>query len=209
MNKINISITFLLVYLSTMAMAQTKSFEQAFVALPQSYIPLLDAKKRTEIMATVKDTSTYEIRNNFGKAIKILHYDSIAQAIKIKVSENASYEFRKLNYEQKTLFCLIRTITSQPSASQVFFFDEQLQALKLKIEMPEAMQWIKTNGTALSTELMNIVNQQAFIAISFSSTNTILFENNLLHVLTLEQKKQLEAIFETKIIRDLSLTLSH
>lgn len=188
-------------------MAQAKSFEQAFISLPNNYIPLLDAQKRTEIMATVKDTSTYEIRNNFGKAIKILVYDSIAQAIKIKVSENASYEFRKLNYEQKTFFCLIRTITSQPSASQVFFFDEQLQALKLKIEMPEATQWIKTNSAALSTELMHIVNQQAFIAISFSSSNTILFENNLLHVLTLEQKKQLEPIFQTSLIKHISLTL--
>lgn len=205
MNRINTML--IMLFMSVLTIANAKSFEQAFVALAPHYTLLLDTKARAAIIEAIKDTSKTEIKNIFAKTIEIQQLDSANSIMKLKVSENACYEFRKITYEQKTLYCFIRSIISQPSASQVFFFDDQMQNLALKIKMPEANDWISDNTELNNIELMHHLSQSAFISISFDSNNSVRFDNHLLHVLTLEQKKQLEPIFKASITRNLVLSL--
>lgn len=185
----------LLLLLCTMAtMGQSKTLTQAFVALPETYLPLLDSKSKAEIILVLNDTGQVGIRNTFGKAIQILNYDSAQQVLKLKVTDNASYEFRKMLHNQKPIFCLIRTQTLQPSASQAFFFDNNLQALPLKLKMPQATAWIKTSETP-DSKIVELIQNNHFIAYSVDANHQVVFDNNLLQVLTLEQKKILEPIF--------------
>lgn len=202
MKRIILAIVAVLFVAATVLAIPTDSI---FLKMPDNLLPTLARKQRYELAEYYKAGKADSIPNLFGRNSILQKYDTASCHILLKTSNTGTTEIKKITFSNnKLVLGIIQTVDQPFKCSNIQFFTEDWQPLKIAVEIPDFKTWINEKQFSESgpePDWVRNLFQKSYFSMHFTESNELEIENNVLTTLSLEDRKMVEPYFVNKTIR--------
>ncbi len=179
--------------------------DSVFLKMPDNLLPTLARKQRYELAEYYKAGKADSVPNLFGHNSILQKYDTASCHILLKTSYTGTTEIKKFTFsDNKLVFGIIQTVDQPFKNSNIQFFTEDWQPLKIAVDIPDFKTWINEKQlleSGLEPVWIKNLLQNKYFSMHFTESNELEIENNVLSTLSLEDLKMVEPFFENKTIR--------
>jgi len=164
-----------------------QNIEQAFINLPERYLPLLSQEKRTELLFNQHLEKSDSVTNNFKGTSKMQIFDRENDYLKIALTEKSTFEMKIWTLNDTTrIIGFSHTVCAPVCDSQVAFFDKNFKRADTdkNLMFPDIAIQDFLNGEKIAADgeiLENMVKKHdaLFATITFQAhSDTILLKSN-------------------------------
>jgi len=179
--------------------------DSIFLKMPDRLTPTLARKQRYELAEYFKAGKADSVPNLFGRNTILQKYDTASCHIVVKTSATGTTEIKKFAFStNENVIGIIQTVSQPLKFSEIQFFTDNWQPIKLLIEMPGFKNWINEKlliETGLDPIWIENLIKKEYFSMHFTDTNELEIENNVLNILSKEDRKMVEPLFENKAVR--------
>lgn len=173
--------------------------DSLFINMPDKLLPTLLRKQRFEMTEYFKAGQKDSVRNIVGSNALLIKYDAAACHIIIQTSATGSSEIKRfVQLNGDTIIGFISTVQKPVKYSYIAFYTEKWVKKDIKMDLPNYEKWLDEKKLAeASTEIswIKTLLDTKYYSYSFSESNELIIENNVLNTLNNEDRKLVEPFF--------------